>query len=108
MNEEKPNQPTKKPAATAERAENGPAHVVREGAIAASIWKRQTNTGHQYYEFTLSRSWKSTTSDRTGYSPNFSDKNKAALCQVVEAACAWIAERNAEQPTDSARESLAA
>jgi hypothetical protein len=36
-----------------------PVHVVGRGASGASIWKRQSPTGFAYYDFSLSRSWKS-------------------------------------------------
>ena len=45
--------------------------TVREGAVAASIWRRQSPTGLPYYDFSLSRSWKSMASGKTGYSQNF-------------------------------------
>ncbi len=35
-----------------------PVHVVRKGAIAASIWQRQSPSGYAYFDFSLSRSWK--------------------------------------------------
>jgi len=34
-----------------------PIRVIRKGAIAASIWRRQTSTGFEYLDFSLSRSW---------------------------------------------------
>ena len=86
-----------------------PAQVIRRGAVAASIWKRQTATGHAYYDYSLSRAWKSATSNRTGYSTNFSAKNEKALVEVVQAASAWIAAQDqAEQADGDARETLAA
>ena len=48
-----------------------PAHTVRRGAIAANIWLRQTQTGFHYYDYSLSRSWKSQSSEKEGYSNNF-------------------------------------
>lgn len=107
MNEEKETKPSKN-GAPAKGAEAAPVFVVRQGAIAASIWKRQTATGYAYYDFSLSRSWKSTTTDRTGYSTNFSDKNEKALVEVIQGACRWIAAQNEAEAQTSARESLAA
>jgi hypothetical protein len=107
MNEQKDTKPTKKPA----EAKNGGAplvHVIRRGSIAASIWQRQTATGHCYYDFSLSRAWKSVSSNRTGYSTNFSEKNEKALVEVVQAASVWIAAQGTEERSDDARESLAA
>lgn len=70
-----------------------PAHVIREGAIAASIWKRQGPSGFAYYDFTLSRSWKSASSERTGYSKNFFSRNIEEITSVSRKAADWIAER---------------
>jgi hypothetical protein len=70
-----------------------PAKVIRQGAIAASIWLRSAPTGFPYYDFTVSRSWKSLAGEKTGYSQNFFDRNKAELMQVIESACNWIAEQ---------------
>ena len=70
-----------------------PVQVIREGAIAASIWQRQGPSGYAYYDFTLSRSWKSVSSGRTGYSKNFFSRNSEELISVTRKATEWIAER---------------
>lgn len=69
-----------------------PVHVVREGAIAASIWKRQGPSGFAYFDFTLSRSWKSASTERTGYSKNFFSRNIDEIISVSRKAAEWIAE----------------
>jgi hypothetical protein len=63
--------------AEAESAE--PMHTVREGAVAASIWRRQSLSGYAYYDFSISRSWKSMSSSKTGYSKNFFSRNQEEL-----------------------------
>lgn len=68
-----------------------PVHVVREGAVAASVWCRQAPSGYAYYDYSLSRSWKSMTTEKTGYSKNFFDKNEKDLVTVVREASRWIA-----------------
>ncbi len=74
-----------------------PVHVVRKGAIAASVWKRQSPSGFAYYDFSLSRSWKSMSSEKMGYSRNFFDNNHADLVEVIQLASAWISkQRSAE------------
>lgn len=67
-----------------------PVHVVRKGAIAASIWQRQSPSGFAYYDYSLSRSWKSMSTDKTGYSRNFFDSNQDDLVEVIRGASAWI------------------
>lgn len=78
--------------------ENKPVKVVRQGAIAASIWLRKGTNG-VYYEFTLSRSFKA--GDESGYSQSFRERNDDALVQVVRDAAAWIRDtmENAETVT---------
>ena len=70
-----------------------PVHIVREGAIAASIWLRQAANGFGYYDFTLSRSWKVQSSGRTGYSQNYFADNSQALVHVIAGATKWIQEQ---------------
>jgi hypothetical protein len=74
-----------------------PVTVIRKGAVAASIWQRQSPSGYAYYDFSLSRSWKSLSTDKTGYSKNFFESNEADLTEVIQKASAWItANRPAE------------
>ena len=49
---------TKKKPATA------PVKIIRHGAIAASIWKRQATSGFEYFDFTVSRSWKTSSTGK--------------------------------------------
>ncbi len=84
-------EPKKKPA-TAEAESAEPVHTIREGAVAASIWRRQSLSGYAYYDFSLSRSWKSMSSSKTGYSKNFFARNGDEVKRVVEKACQWILE----------------
>ena len=67
-----------------------PVSVIRKGAIAASIWQRQSPSGFAYFDFSLSRSWKSKSTDKTGYSRNFFETNDADLSEVIQKASAWI------------------
>jgi hypothetical protein len=59
------------------------AGVVREGAIAASIWRRQSPSGYAYFDFSISRSWKSQSSGKTGYSQNFFTRHEQELLTVI-------------------------
>lgn len=98
MNESKP-EPKKK--ATGEGQGQKPAHVVRQGAVAASIWLKQSPTGYYYYDFSLSRSWKSQSSGKTGYSNSFFERHRDDLMQVVAGATAWIEEKQVNATTTS-------
>ena len=84
-----------------------PVHVVRKGAIAASVWQRQSPSGYAYYDYSISRSWKSMSSEKTGYSKNFFETNQTDLIEVIQKASAWIIEKR-ESEKNSAPASLAA
>lgn len=80
-----------------------PIKTIRRGAVAASIWKRQTPTGFSYLDFSLSRSWKLKSGEREGYSQNFFETNQEALFDVVEEACEFIREHESSaSPKESA------
>ena len=78
-----------------------PVVVIRNGAIAASIWRRQSPSGFAYFDFSVSRSWKSLSTDRAGYSKNFFETNEAELIEVIQKASTWITQnRSAEVGTE--------
>lgn len=83
------------------QAESGadPVRVIRHGAIAASIWQRQSPSGFAYFDFTLSRSWKSK-AEKTGYSKSFFGTNKDQLLAAITEAAEWIAANSQEQAGD--------
>jgi hypothetical protein len=69
-----------------------PVHTIRAGAMAASIWRRQSPAGYVYFDFSLTRSWKSLSSGNTGHSKNFFAKNQEELLKVIQQASQWIAQ----------------
>lgn len=78
-----------------------PVHTIRAGAVAASIWQRQSPAGYVYFDYSLTRSWKSLSSGNTGYSKNFFSKNQQELLQVIQQASQWIAEHEKREiPTE--------
>ena len=64
----------------------------RVGAIAANVWQRQTPTGFEYLDYSLSRSWKLKSGEKEGYSTSFFHNNEEALIEVIEKATAFIVE----------------
>ena len=64
--------------------------TIRDGAVAANIFRGNTPDGHTYLYFELSRAWKSLTGHRDGYSRKFYDRNSASLQHVIAEASAWI------------------
>ncbi len=99
MNEQKETK-KKRPAAI-----ETPVHTIRSGAVAASIWRRQSPAGYVYFDYSLTRSWKSLSSGNTGYSKNFFSKNQQELLQVIDQATKWISEHEQQ---GEAREKIAA
>lgn len=83
---------------TAETDSTDPVHTIRQGAIAASIWMRQSPSGYAYLDFSLSRSWKSMSTAKSGYSRNFFARNKNELRAVIEQATAWIEQEEGKLP----------
>ena len=73
-----------------------PVITIREGAVAASVWRRQSSAGMEYLEFSLSRSWKSKSGEKEGYSHNFFDANEKALVEVVIKASSFIRAQQTE------------
>ena len=72
-----------------------PAKVIRNAGIAASIWQRTNGKGETYFDFSISRSWKS--DDGAGYSQNYFARNKDDLLKTIEEACVWIDSQSVEQ-----------
>ncbi len=80
---------TKKKPATA------PVKTIRHGAIAASIWKRQATSGFEYFDFTVSRSWKTSATGKEGYSNSFFARNAEDLHAVIQEAANWMESQQA-------------
>jgi len=50
-----------------------PEVTIRRGAVAASIWKRQAPSGFEYFDFSLSRAWKATSTGHDGLHDSLSN-----------------------------------
>ena len=72
-----------------------PFSIIREGAIAASLWERSGKKG-SYLEFTLSRSYKAGEVFR--YSTTFHERDAEVLKRVIDRAAEGIRE-NSEPET---------
>lgn len=64
--------------------------TIRDGAIAANIFRGNTADGFTYLYFELSRAWKTQSGNREGYSKKFYDRNAEAMKNVIDQAAAWI------------------
>lgn len=80
---------------TKKKPSTKPVKTIRQGAVGASIWKRQSPSGFEYFDFTLSRSWKTQKSGKEGYSPNFFASNESELYAVIAEARNWIENQQA-------------
>ena len=72
-----------------------PVKTIRHGAIAASIWKRQATSGFEYFDFTVSRSWKTSATGKEGYSSSFFARNAEDLHAVIQEAANWMESQQA-------------
>ena len=64
--------------------------TIRDGAIAANVFRGNTADGFTYLYFELSRAWKTQAGNREGYSKKFYDRNAEALKNVIDQAAEWI------------------
>ena len=74
-----------------DKSNNNYVKTFRHGAIAANVFCRTAPGGLEYLDFSLSRSWKTST-DKEGYSQRFFAKNRDAMKLVIDDACDFIAE----------------
>lgn len=72
-----------------------PAQTFREGAIGASVWRRDSKNG-VFYEVTLSRSYKKS-DEEAGYSQSFREDNEQALVRVIGQAASFIREQGEQE-----------
>ncbi len=93
---------SKKPKTNQNGTNSELAHTVRDGSVAANIWRRQSQTGYPYYDFSLSRSYKSVSTGKEGYSQNYFGKNEAQLMKVIQGATEWIAKAESQDQSDNA------
>ena len=75
-----------------------PIKTFRDGALAASVWLRQTSAG-VFYDVTFSRCWKSEETGTFAYSQSFSDYHLDALAELAQEAAVWIADQKANAET---------
>jgi hypothetical protein len=86
---------------TASKKGQKPVKTIRRGAIAANIFLRQTQTGMEYHDYSLSRSWKSNNTGKSGYSTSYFPRNAQELIEVVAEASRWIEEQERTPDLDA-------
>jgi hypothetical protein len=84
-----------------------PVHTIQCGDVVAAIHLRQSNCGLQYYDFTLTRTWKSLASGKQARAVTFFENNQKDLCQAITEASTWIRERQRNQTANEPGPSVA-
>jgi hypothetical protein len=79
-----PNQQTPAPSG------NKPEVTIRHGAIGGSIFRQETSSGEAFYTFSISRSWKSDATGKSGYSTSFTERNIQELHKTIDECAEWI------------------
>lgn len=75
-----------------------PAHTIKVGDVAAEIYLRQSNTGFPYYDFQLTRTWKSMSSQKEVSGSSFFNAHRKDLTKAVEQASTWIYQKMGATP----------
>jgi len=78
-----------------------PEHVVQRGGVIGSIHLRQSNCGFPYFDFSLSRTWKSAATGKDSHGSTFFDRNEEELLEVIREICAWIRRKMTGGPATS-------
>ncbi len=82
------------------RSKPAPEHEVRHGQVVATVFRRQTNSGFSYLDFTLSRCWRSQNSAKEQNGAGFFAENESDLIEAIRQASAWIRQANAPKRAD--------
>jgi hypothetical protein len=72
------------------KSSNSYVRTFRRRAIAANVFRRQGPAGLEYFDFTLSRSWKAKQTGKEGYSSCFFDRNVDDLMAAIGDAVDFI------------------
>lgn len=65
------------------------AKAIADGETA-SIFLRQSNSGFQYFDLSLTRNWRSRTTNKVSSENSFFCENEGEIVQAVKEAAAWI------------------
>jgi len=74
------------------------AHTIKVGDVAAEIYLRQSNTGFPYYDFQLTRKWKSMSSQKQVSGSSFFNVHQEDLTKAVAQASNWISQKMTATP----------
>lgn len=70
-----------------------PVHTIKVGQVSADIYQRQSNTGFPYYDFQLTRTWKSISTNKEVSGSSFFNVHRDQLTDAVTQASSWIAHK---------------
>lgn len=74
-----------------------PIHVIHQGSLVASIYRRQSPSGFVYFAYSVKRSYRSLTTGKEAYSNDFFAENRADLSAVASEASLWISNQLEDQ-----------
>jgi len=67
-----------------------PEHTIRCGNTIATIHQRSSHTGYVYWDYSLSRTWRSRSTTNDLFGDSFFIDNQDDLVEVIGKACEWI------------------
>lgn len=78
-----------------------PIQTFREGAVGASIWLKEMESG-TFLDVTFSRSYKNDETGECGYSRTFSQRHLEGLAKVASQAYNWIEQQEETRDQEAA------
>ena len=70
-----------------------PEHTLQVRDVTATIHLQQSHCGHQYYAYTLSRTWTSLGTGKQARGGTFFESNQQALVEVIAQASEWVRQK---------------
>lgn len=67
-----------------------PRHIIRCGEISASIYLRQANSGHVYFDYVIDREWTSLRTSKTLKGSSLFAANETDAIECIRKASEWI------------------
>ncbi len=76
-----------------------PVHSVRCGQVTAAIYLRQSNAGYPYWDYSLSRCWKSMATGKESQGSSFFAEHENDLVRAIHEASEWLRAKTHAVPT---------
>jgi hypothetical protein len=69
---------------------NTPEHVIRHGEVTVEISITQSNSGYQYFHYSIGRRFNSMTTGKEAHGSSFFHRHEEDLVQAIREASEWI------------------